>query len=174
MPADVAHKHGWQIFEVVFGVPLLIAIGLQLAIPLSFPAGQWALTLAFGGVALAVAGAVLVSLGRRQLARLGQPTDPGQPTSRLVTTGVFSFSRNPLYLGGICVLAGMALALNFPWVLLMLLPSLIACHYILIAPEERYLAVRFGKEYTAYAASVRRWLGRRRLVGEGEVHNRNG
>jgi protein-S-isoprenylcysteine O-methyltransferase Ste14 len=115
-----------------------------------------------GGAALIILGAVLVVIARREFAQHSQPTDPGQPTSKLVTTGVFSVSRNPLYLGGVCILAGIALAFNLPWVLVLLLPALIACHYVLIAPEEKYLAARFGEEYRRYAASVHRWIGRAR------------
>jgi protein-S-isoprenylcysteine O-methyltransferase Ste14 len=116
-----------------------------------------------GGAALIIVGVVLVVLARRELARHGQPTDPGRPTSKIVTTGVFAVSRNPLYLGGICFLVGIALALNLPWVLVLLVPAIIACHYILIAPEERYLAARFGEEYRRYAATVHRWIGRKRI-----------
>jgi protein-S-isoprenylcysteine O-methyltransferase Ste14 len=162
MSADVAHKRWWQIFEVVFGIPFLAAIALQLVVPVSFPRGLIRIAVILVGIALIIVGAVLVSLARRELRRHGQPTDPGLPTSKVVTTGVFSISRNPLYLGGIGILGGIALALNLPWVLVLLLPALIACHYILILPEERYLAARFGEGYVRYAASVRRWLGRAR------------
>jgi protein-S-isoprenylcysteine O-methyltransferase Ste14 len=109
---------------------------------------------------LTVVGAALVVLARRELRRRGQPTDPGIPTSQVVTTGVFSMSRNPLYLGGVCVLAGIALAFNLPWTLILLLPALVASHYVLIVPEERYLSAKFGAAYRAYTASVCRWLGR--------------
>jgi protein-S-isoprenylcysteine O-methyltransferase Ste14 len=160
MTSEVAHRRGWQIFEVVFGVPLLAALALQAVIPLSFSLGGFAPVGAFGGGILAVAGVVLVALTRRQLAQFGQPTDPGRPTSRLVTTGVYGVSRNPLYLGGIVVLAGGALALDLPWVWVLLVPAVIGCHVILVAPEERYLAARFGDEYRAYAARVCRWIGR--------------
>lgn len=159
---EVAHKSRWQIFEVVFGVPFLVAIALQLAIPASFPRGPFTPALILGGALFIVAGLTLVVRARQEFARRGQPTDPGLPTRALVTTGVFSISRNPLYLGGVCVLVGIALAANLPWVLVLLLPALVACHYILIAPEERYLATRFGDEYHVYARSVHRWLGRRR------------
>ena len=163
MSNDAAHKSWWQTFEAVFGIPFLAAIGLQLAVPLSLPHGPTD-TPAFiaGGAALIIAGLALVVLARREFAQRRQPTDPGRPTTRLVTTGVFSVSRNPLYLGGVCILAGIALALNLPWVLVLLVPALVACHYILIAPEERYLAAKFGEEYALYAASVHRWLGRAR------------
>ncbi len=155
-----------QIFEVVFGIPFLAAIALQLAVPLSFSWGLLAPAVAAVGVALVGAGTALVVFARRELRHHGQPADPGLPTTKVVTTGVFSISRNPIYLGGVCILVGLTLAVNLPWVLVVLLPALVACHYVLIAPEERYLAARFGQEYNAYAASVHRWVGRARSRGE--------
>jgi len=160
MTTDSAHGRRWQIFEVVVGVPFLAGVGLQVAVPVSLPRVLPAPVIVLAGAVLVVAGLALVILTRRELARHGQPTDPGLPTRKLVTSGVFSMSRNPLYLGGVCLLAGIALVLNLPWSLALLLPAVVACHYLLIAPEERYLAARFGAEYTQYAASVRRWLGR--------------
>lgn len=156
-----AHRSWWQIFEVIFGVPFLIAIGLQRVAPVRLPRGLLTPAIISAGVILIVAGLGIIVLARREFARYGQPTDPGRPTSKIVTTGVFSISRNPLYLGGICVLAGISLAFNLPWVLVLLLPSIIACHYILIAPEESYLAATFGEPYRMYTARVHRWLGRR-------------
>jgi protein-S-isoprenylcysteine O-methyltransferase Ste14 len=160
MSTDAAHKRWWQVFEVIFGVPFLVGIGLQFAAPGARPHGLFAFVIVLGGVILVVLGLTFIVLARRELARHGQPTDPGLPTSKLVTTGVFSVSRNPLYLGGVCLLAGIALVLNLPWSLLFLLPATVGCHYLLIAPEERYLAAKFDREYAQYAASVCRWLGR--------------
>jgi protein-S-isoprenylcysteine O-methyltransferase Ste14 len=162
MTTNVAHTSWWQVFEVVFGVPFLAAIALQVVVPLSLPRGLFTPIILAGGVVLIIVGTAFVVLARREFARGGQPTDPGRPTSKIVTTGVFSVSRNPLYLGGICILVGVALALDLPWVLVLLLPATVTCHYILIAPEERYLLARFGEEYAAYFASVHRWLGRSR------------
>ncbi|MGD8405260.1 MAG: isoprenylcysteine carboxylmethyltransferase family protein [Anaerolineales bacterium] len=166
MSKDVAHNSWWQIFEVVFGVPFLVAITLQLAVPISFPHGVLTLVIIPGGIALIIVGVTFVILARRELAQHSQPTDPGIPTSKLVTTGVFSISRNPLYLGGVCILVGIALALYLPWALVLLLPAIVACHYILIAPEEKYLAAKFGEKYKIYAASVHRWIGRTRIARE--------
>ena len=162
MATDTAHARWWQIFEVVFGIPFLAAIALHLAVPFALPRSFLAPIVMVGGVTLITVGAALVVLARRELAQRGQPTDPGLPTSTLVTTGVFGISRNPLYLGGVSILVGIALALNLPWVLVLLLPAIVACHYVLIAPEERYLAARFGAEYQTYVASVHRWIGRAR------------
>jgi protein-S-isoprenylcysteine O-methyltransferase Ste14 len=165
MSTDAAHKSWWQISEVVFGIPFLAALALQLVVPLSLPYGYLTLIIIFVGGVLIIIGAALIVLARREFARHGQHTDPGYPTTKIITTGVFSLSRNPIYLGAACFLIGIALAADLPWVLVLLLPALAACHVVLIAPEERYLAARFGEEYRIYAVSVHRWIGRARPRG---------
>jgi protein-S-isoprenylcysteine O-methyltransferase Ste14 len=164
MSNDAAHKSWWQIFEVVFGIPFLAALVMQRVLPISFPRASTTPVLISAGTLLIFVGIALVVLARREFAKYGQPTDPGRPTREIVTTGLFSISRNPLYLGGVCILAGISLAFNLPWVFILLLPSVVACHYILIAPEERYLAARFGEKYDTYTATVHRWLGRKRKL----------
>lgn len=157
---DAAHKSHWEISEVVFGIPLLIALLVQFAVPLSVPAGPLRVASIVGGIVLIVLGVVFIALARREFAQFSQPTDPGHPTTRMVTTGVFAVSRNPIYFGAGCFMAGLGLAVNWLWVLIFLLPSLVACYYVLIAPEEKYLTVRFGAEYRLYTAAVHRWIGR--------------
>lgn len=156
--ATAAHTRWWQIAEVVFGIPVLVAIGLQVLLPLRFPYDGFAPLVFSGGSMLGIAGIVLIILARRAMARHRQPTDPGQPTRKLVTTGVFTWSRNPLYLGTVLLLLGVALAGNFPWLVALLLPAVVTCYVVLIIPEERYLASTFGADYRAYAATVPRWL----------------
>ncbi len=161
MAANSAHERWWQISEVVFGIPFLAAIMLQFLVPLALPEGSFRSLIIVVGVMLSVAGLALVILTRREFAKYAERTDPGNPTHHIMTMGVFAFSRNPMYLGIVIFLTGVALAVDLPWVLVMLLPSTVACHYILIAPEERYLAAKFGEEYEQYARSVARWVGRR-------------
>lgn len=161
MATHAAHKEWWQNFEVVFGIPLLIAFVVQLVVPFSLPRGPLTPVIVAAGIALMLLGIILIVLARREFRRHGQPTDPGHPTQKIVTTGVFSVSRNPLYLGGIGILIGFALVLNLPWVMVFLLPAIVACHYILIAPEERYLTEKFGEEYRLYRENICRWIGRK-------------
>lgn len=156
---DVAHKSGWQTFEAVFGIPFTTAIALHLTVPLSLPQMVPSAVLILIGVALITVGITFVVLARREFARHSQPTEPARPTCQLVTSGVFSISRNPLYLGGVAVVVGIALLFDLGWILALLPPALIGCHYILIAPEEQYLAEKFGADYHTYAASVHRWVG---------------
>lgn len=159
MNVDSAHKSRWEISEVVFGIPFLISIAIQFVVPFSLPQGILRQVLIPVGTALIIVGIGFIVLARRELAQYNQPTDPGFPTSKVVNTGVFSISRNPLYLGIINTFIGIALAFNFFWVLVLLIPAIILCHSVLVVPEERYLRSKFGREYLLYASSVNRWLG---------------
>lgn len=162
MSTDAAHTSWWQIGEVVFGAPLLAAVALQLTAPLNFTNSFFTSAIVVIGIVLCAVGIALIVATRRVFLKHSQPTDPGLPTSSILTTGIFSISRNPMYLGAICLLVGIALVFKLAWVFILLLPTLIACHSILIEPEERYLTAKFGGEYRRYAASVYRWIGRKR------------
>ncbi len=159
MSVDSAHKSNWEIAEVVFGIPFLVSIALHFIVPISLLQGIFRQIIILVGIILIIIGIALVVVARREFAHFRQPTDPGHPTTKVIKTGVFAISRNPLYLGGVLVLLGFALALNMLWALVMLLLSMILCHYILIIPEERYLSAKFGDEYKEYVATVHRWLG---------------
>jgi protein-S-isoprenylcysteine O-methyltransferase Ste14 len=161
MSVDSAHKSHWEIAEVVFGIPFLISIAINFVVPFSLPQGIFRQILIPVGIVLIIIGIGFVILARREFAYFSQPTDPGHPTSKVVKTGVFAISRNPLYLASILVFLGLALALNMLWAVVMLLLSIIICLYVLIIPEEQYLTEKFGEEYKKYIASVHRWLGRK-------------
>ncbi|MFQ3664079.1 MAG: isoprenylcysteine carboxylmethyltransferase family protein [Chloroflexaceae bacterium] len=161
MKSDSAHTSRWKIGEVIFGVPFLASLAVHLILPFALPPGVLRQALIPAGIALAIVGTGFIIQARRAFSRYEQPTDPGQPTSQIITTGVFTISRNPLYLGASVFLLGVALTFNLLWSLVALLFSIVLCHYILIIPEERYLVRKFGSEYETYAASVNRWLGRR-------------
>jgi protein-S-isoprenylcysteine O-methyltransferase Ste14 len=161
MPADSAHTSNWQIAEVVFGFPFLAGIALHFLHPLRILPGPARWILLAAGILLILGGLALMVTTRREFNRYQQPTDPGQPTGQLIRTGPFAWSRNPLYLAAVLLFLGLDLALNNLWALFMLPVSIILCHFILIVPEESYLAAHFGNEFTAYTAAVHRWLGRK-------------
>lgn len=163
MNVDSAHKNNWVIAEIVFGIPFLLSILLHILIPFSISQvqGIYRQILMLVGIVVLIIGLGLIVLARREFAHYGQPTDPGHPTSKVVKTGVFAISRNPLYLGSVFVLLGIALIFNLLWTLVTLLISIIISHFVLIIPEEQYLVAKFGKEYNEYIASVHRWFGRK-------------
>jgi protein-S-isoprenylcysteine O-methyltransferase Ste14 len=161
MNMDAAHRSRWEISEIIFGIPFLASIALQWLLPLSLPQGSLKQALIPMGTALLIVGLSFIVSARREFAQYSQSMEPGHPISKIVQTGVFSISRNPLYLGIALALSGIALVLNILWILVLLIPAMMLCHFVLIAPEERYLTNKFGEDYLAYAASVRRWLGRK-------------
>jgi protein-S-isoprenylcysteine O-methyltransferase Ste14 len=107
--------------------------------------------LILGGLALS--GAVMYHFGRAVT-----PVIPWKETRRLVVSGPYRFSRNPDYVGQALLAGGLGLLFAAPWVLLVLVLSLLLVRYGVIAREERYLERRFGEEYRRYCSRVRRWL----------------
>ncbi len=84
----------------------------------------------------------------------------------LVTDGIFAHSRNPLYLGNILILLGLALVHGSPWLLLVGFPFLVFCYLCITAAEEEFLARKFGPAYDAYCRSVPRFIPRIRGLGD--------
>jgi protein-S-isoprenylcysteine O-methyltransferase Ste14 len=83
---------------------------------------------------------------------------PFRPTSALVQTGPYRFTRNPMYVGMTTAYVGAALALNAGWPLLLLPVALYLIVRFVIRREEEYLARMFGAEYQVFKQRVRRWL----------------
>jgi protein-S-isoprenylcysteine O-methyltransferase Ste14 len=85
------------------------------------------------------------------------PTQP-QLTSSLVSSGIYTVTRNPMYVGLLLVLVAWAIVLSSAWALLGPVAYFFYIGRFQIAPEERALATLFGAEYAAYTSRVRRWL----------------
>jgi protein-S-isoprenylcysteine O-methyltransferase Ste14 len=88
----------------------------------------------------------------------GTPVPGNQPTTTIVGTGPYRFSRNPIYLAFSLLQLGIALWVNSLWLVLTLLAAVAVMAFVVIPKEERYLEARFPSEYSRYKASVRRWL----------------
>jgi protein-S-isoprenylcysteine O-methyltransferase Ste14 len=109
------------------------------------------LPLIFGGLAIGL-------LGFREMRRAETNVDPYKPATAIVTEGPYRFTRNPLYVGMTLVYTGIT-ALSNALLAAMLLPLVLAVmRRGVIEREERYLERKFGDEYLAYKARVRRWL----------------
>jgi protein-S-isoprenylcysteine O-methyltransferase Ste14 len=160
---DAAHTRGWETAETVFGIPFLLSLILGYLFPLPLSTLLPRAASISAGIILLLAGLAILVMTRRQFHQAGQPTDPGNPTTQMITTGIFSWSRNPLYLAGVMIFTSLGALLNSLWLLILLIPTIIAVHFILIVPEEQYLGAKFGESYRQYVRSVRRWIGRRRL-----------
>jgi protein-S-isoprenylcysteine O-methyltransferase Ste14 len=110
------------------------------------------------GGGLFLAGAALLAAAIRLFRRAGTAIPPWEPSTALVTTGVYGLSRNPIYLGMILIYVGIAFVFAASWAFLLLLPVLVALQIEVIRREETYLERRFGEAYRQYRQEVRRWL----------------
>ena len=78
--------------------------------------------------------------------------------SKLVTTGPYRFSRNPMVVSMTAILIGLALSLSNLWLLLTLIPLILIMQVGVIRPEEAYLTAKFGQFFLDYKTKVRCWL----------------
>ena len=158
MPSDALPSAG-----VRFPPPLIYALGLvatyliNRAVPLwlAHPEPRWLWRL---GVVVAVAGVSLSLFGVATFRRHRTSVNPTKPSSVIVTTGPYAFTRNPMYLGLAVFYAGVGLLLDTWWAFITLPMVVVAVDRAVIRREERYLASAFGKEYEAFRAKTRRWL----------------
>ena len=90
--------------------------------------------------------------------RAGTSFHPRRPTTALVEAGPYRFTRNPMYLGFVCLMIGVAFLTNWLWVLLLTPVVVMIVDRTVIRREERYLEAKFGDAYRRYLTRVRRWL----------------
>ncbi|HUB11104.1 MAG TPA: isoprenylcysteine carboxylmethyltransferase family protein [Acetobacteraceae bacterium] len=141
---------------IAWALALLAGWVLHRLIPLPFipPAvpTAWLGAMVF---ALAVALAVWAFAS---ITRAGSNVPTNLPSTTIVDTGPYRFTRNPIYLGMALGLIGEAIGLDTVWPLLTLVPFAVVISYGVIAREEAYLEGKFGDVYRRYRTRVRRWL----------------
>lgn len=123
--------------------------------------GAWPLALGLGaplGAAATALAVVLFAWAVRTLRAAGTPVPGDRPTTAVVRTGPFRYSRNPIYLAFSLFHFGIACWMDSAWLLFTLLPAVALMSVVVIPREERYLAGRFASEYLPYKSAVRRWL----------------
>ncbi|MEO0393058.1 MAG: isoprenylcysteine carboxylmethyltransferase family protein [Pseudomonadota bacterium] len=151
---------------VMIHPPLLIAFAaldvalLEWFVPVNFFAGLPRLPVMIIGVIALLLGAFFIIAAIGHMHRRGTNIPTFQPTRCLVTDGVFAFSRNPIYLGLILAMGGVALTLPSFWTLLATPLVALVLHRGVIRQEEAYLAQYFGDQYRDYRQNTARWFGR--------------
>lgn len=109
--------------------------------------------------ALFVAAAVgLFVSAVRTLTKAGTPVPGHRPTTVIVRTGPYAFSRNPVYLAFTVFHLGLALWIDSLGLLVAVVPALAIMAMVVVPREERYLERQFPSEYGRYRCEVRRWL----------------
>lgn len=112
----------------------------------------------YGGIALIVAGFAVSAPAAGLFRKLGTPLKPFEESTVVVTSGMFRFTRNPMYLGMVVGLLGIAILLGSLAAFLPVPMFVAIIHFQFIVHEERFMEELFGAEYLAYKRKVRRWI----------------
>jgi protein-S-isoprenylcysteine O-methyltransferase Ste14 len=94
----------------------------------------------------------------RLFRRTGQDPKPWEPTPEIISTGVYRYTRNPMYVGMALLQIGIGVGLANGWILALVPLVLVLVYRTAIRHEEAYLERKFGETYASYKRSVRRWL----------------
>ena len=141
---------------LAWGLAVIAGLALNSFVPWPFlpadvPAG-WLGALVFV-LALALFAWAIVTM-----TKAGSNVPTNRPTTTIVESGPYRFTRNPIYLGMFLGLVGVALAFDNLWLLVTLVPFALIIRYGVVAREEAYLDRKFGEVYRGYRSRVRRWL----------------
>ncbi|MDO9301604.1 MAG: isoprenylcysteine carboxylmethyltransferase family protein [Anaerolineales bacterium] len=136
-------------------IHITMAILLGWLVPLPLPASkfvQWA------GLGLAALGFILGVLALIEFKRVRAAHDSKKPTKALVTSGIYRFTRNPIYLGFVFMLIGLPLSMGIYWGVILIWPLVTFMKNMVIKHEEAYLEKEFKNQFANYCSRVRRWL----------------
>ena len=134
---------------------IVIAYFLGRFVPLPFVVP---VALRYTGLALTFVGFLLGIASFIEFRRARTTLDPHGSTKQMVTSGIYRFTRNPIYLGFLLMVIGLPLNSGLIWGIVLAPFYVLLMNRLIIQHEEAYLERKFGNRYTGYTARVRRWL----------------
>ncbi len=145
---------------LVFQPPVITLLIVVTAGLLQFFLGPWDIVLRMPpvGLLLMALGFLLMLWARTVFTSRQSTLFVGQLSSQLVRDGPFRVSRNPMYVGVLVSLVGLALWIGTLPMYLTVPSAFVLFNWIHIPREERMLRDSFGEQYRTYSNAVRRWL----------------
>jgi len=125
--------------------------------PLTFFPGPASIRIAISVVLFLIA-IVGIFMSRRELVKHKEHPNPYRPTNAIVSSGIYSRTRNPIYVSFMFIVLASAVAANNGWLLLAIVALFVLLEFGVVRAEERYLSAKFGAEYEEYRRRVRRWI----------------
>jgi protein-S-isoprenylcysteine O-methyltransferase Ste14 len=155
-PATRPSNFPWP--PLIYLAAIAVSIALWLLFPLPWLGSPLSDILFAVGCVMVVAVIGIDFSAMRTLARAKTTIRPDKASTHLVTTGAFSFSRNPIYLANTLIMLAAALVVGIAWFIPLALIAAFLTQKLAIEGEEKHLALRFGKKYQDYRKRVRRWI----------------
>lgn len=132
-------------------IPLIVGIVLQIRYPQNIAISYLILSIIGGTVVIAALMLVGWCVYEVNSININSP-------KRLITSGPYRYSRNPMYVAWSLIFFAAVLLFNSIWLLILFPIVLIYTHMRVILPEEEHLSDQFGAEYLAYKSRVRRYI----------------
>ena len=139
-------------------LPFLVAIVVGFVAQSVVPLDLGGTAVRAGGMVLGLGAVLLFGWAERTMSHAGTHAAPRSPTTALVTSGPFRFSRNPIYVAYLLFTVAILLVANSGWGLVFGLVAAVASDRLVVADEEERLRDAFGERYEAYRRAVRRWV----------------
>lgn len=157
--SDIQHRPNtlpWPPMIYIAGAALAVLLHFLFPLPwISRPLSEFL----FGVGWLVAAGAIAIDISAmRAMSRAKTTIMPHRGADHLVTTGAFSLTRNPIYLGNTMLMIAIGLIAGILWFLILAPVAAFATQKLAIEREEHHLSARFGKKWRDYAKRVRRWI----------------
>ena len=134
---------------------IVLAYFLGRFVPLPFSAP---VILRYFGLAITFVGFLLGIAAFLEFRKERTTLDPHGSVKQVVTSGIYRFTRNPIYMGFLLMVIGLPLNSGLYWGIILAPFYALVMNRLIIRHEEAYLEKKFGKAYTSYTARVRRWL----------------
>jgi protein-S-isoprenylcysteine O-methyltransferase Ste14 len=141
---------------LAWALAVIAGLVLDWLAPLPFLPEDWPAGLV--GAVVFVLALVLAIWAIDTMTRAGTNVPTNRPTTAIVESGPYRFTRNPIYMGMFGGLIGLGIAFDNPWLLLLMALFALVIRYGVVAREEAYLERTFGDAYREYRRRVRRWL----------------
>jgi len=110
------------------------------------------------GIIFSITGITTLILAATLFRKNKNPVNPSGSTQLIICSGIYKYTRNPMYLSLTLIFIGISIITNSWFSFVLLLPLLLICQKGIIEREEKYLTRKFGDEYLKYKAKVRRWI----------------
>ncbi len=114
--------------------------------------------LRLAGMPIVLIGLLIGFSGFSAILRANTTLNPHGTVTSVVTSGIYRFTRNPMYLGFMFMVIGFPLANGTLWGLILAPFFVLTMNRLVIEKEEAYLEKKFGDAYTSFKRRVRRWL----------------
>jgi protein-S-isoprenylcysteine O-methyltransferase Ste14 len=137
----------------IIHITMAILLGWLIPLPIPVPIFvQWL------GLGFAALGFILGVLALVEFRRVRAAYDPKKTAKSLITSGIYRYTRNPVYLGFVFILIGLPITMGTYWGVILVWSLITFTNNMIIKHEETYLQQEFKNQYLEYSSHVRRWL----------------